>query len=558
MYQPIIRTGNAKTVDINTFGGLNRTDTIANEEFYDMKNIAPSYPYPAVRAGYSTIDCIDAAARIILSMEKEADVWYFTGIADAKGRSCFYYKNKCIPYKGNTNYSLTADSSVMMGEKIFIFPDKLYFDTTQSGAGLQDMGCKVTPSKIDFYGSKNTKTDVIINYLTASESGAWDGFSKGDSLIISGTGTGNDTVVVKQRGSAVSDSDIVSVVVEKISGRTLYVLCYNSAGKAVTLTRQSGVTGVTVEKYIPDMQYVCVHNNRLFGAGTDGRYIYASKLGDGCDFNSFAGLSTDSWWSEVATSDVFTGIVSYQNHVYAFKRHCFHEIYGDKPSNFKIPYLTKTGCTDGRSITELDGVLYFAGADGVYAYNGGAAKNIAVKLDIKVASAVGGADAENLYMRLNDKLYVYHVRRQMWYQYDDTPVYDIFCADGNLFFAEEGGISLQGGDNCNVCWSLVSKQYRAGFMKTNLINIWLLLSLGEGAQAHVSVSTDGGPFRLWDTVYADTVRSVRIPMRMNKCDTFQLKLEGVGDCMLHGIRFENRIGGKNTDRTGGMLSWQSK
>lgn len=36
-------------IDIDAFAGLNLTDTISNEEFSDMKNIAPSYPYIASR-----------------------------------------------------------------------------------------------------------------------------------------------------------------------------------------------------------------------------------------------------------------------------------------------------------------------------------------------------------------------------------------------------------------------------------------------------------------------------------------------------------------------------
>lgn len=550
MYQPIINFGNMKKIDIDAFAGLNLTDTISNEEFSDMKNIAPSYPYIASRTGQSVIDCFGGAAKKIISMEQNGKEWSFTGIGEAEGKTRFYYKNKLIERNGGKNYTLTAHSAVRMGERIYIFPDNVYFDMTNMETGLHNMGCDVSVTGAELRSSKSN--DVITNYINSKSTSTWSSFKKGDSILISGcTQDKNNTVTVKNRGMAVAADDIVSVIVEKIEGSRLYVQCHNSAGAAVAL--KSASSNIIVKKFIPEMNYVCVHNNRLFGCDIDGRYIYASKLGNGCDFNSFAGLSTDSWWSEVATDGAFTGIVSYQNHVYAFKSFCFHEVYGDKPSNFKIPYVTKTGCVDGRSITELDGTLYFAGADGFYAYDGGAAKNISVKLNIAVSEAVGGHDSENIYMYADNMLYLYNTTRRMWYKYDDTPIDDIFCTDGNLFFAAAGDLFLQGGCNSGVNWSLTSKLYNTGFIKTNIVNVWLAVSLGAGAYMRVAASTDGGPFRLLDTVYADAARFVRVPMRMHKCDTFQLKLSGNGDFMLYGIRFENRVGGKNTRRNGGML-----
>lgn len=545
MFQPILRSGNLKKFELDTFGGLNATQTIADEEFTDMRNMTAAYPYIAVRSGRKILDTFGGSAKKIIDLTMDSGQWKFTGIGMVMGKTGFYYENEHIPYQKNTQYDLKAESTVRMGRKIYIFPDKLFFDLDYPDKGLQDMGMTVNGTALKFYGVE--KDEVITNYIEAGASSVWSDFEKGESIVISGcTAAHNNTVTA--RNTAVGNDDIVSAVIDKISGSRLYILCYNQAGKALKLDTASG--NAAIEKQIPDMCDVCVHNNRLWGVSSDGKFIYASKLGNGLDFNSFTGLSTDSWWAEVATEGSFTAITAYQNHVYAFKEDCFHEVYGDRPSNFKIPYLTKTGCADARSVTEIDGVLYFAAPDGIYAYNGGTARKISHKLDCCPETAVSGNDGTCLYVSINDELYVYDTRYQMWHKYDRQEIYDIYSGAGLLFFSGADGIYLHGADNSHVKWSLTTKNYTTGFVKSNIVNLWLSLSLGKGSSAKVYIRTDRGGYTLWDTVTADVLRTVRIPMRLQKCDTFQIKIEGIGDAMLHGIRFENFVGGKNIRRIG--------
>ena len=113
------------------------------------------------------------------------------------------------------------------------------------------------------------------------------------------------------------------------------------------------------------MDHICVHNNRLWGTAQNGEYLYASKLGDCLNFNSFQGLGDDSWYGMVGTAGGFTGNLRPPLPLWRpLKRDCIHHIYGDGPQNFSIPKQTMGGCLDSRSIAELGGVLYFLSAAG--------------------------------------------------------------------------------------------------------------------------------------------------------------------------------------------------
>ena len=82
----------------------------------------------------------------------------------------------------------------------------------------------------------------------------------------------------------------------------------------------SQTAAVTVERTIPDMDFVVEQGNRLWGCkygiinGEPVNEIYASKLGDFRNWNSFAGLSTDSY---AAVSDFGSYVASLSTYLEA-------------------------------------------------------------------------------------------------------------------------------------------------------------------------------------------------------------------------------------------------
>lgn len=68
-------------------------------------------------------------------------------------------------------------------------------------------------------------------------------------------------------------------------------------------------TAVTVTRVVPDLEFLCSANNRLWGCAGD--TVYGSKLGDPFNFNVFDGLATDSYTAESGTPGPFTACCSY-------------------------------------------------------------------------------------------------------------------------------------------------------------------------------------------------------------------------------------------------------
>ena len=108
---------------------------------------------------------------------------------------------------------------------------------------------------------------------------------------------------------------------------------------------------IVFRREVPALTRVCVNENRLWG--TDGKTIYASKLGDPFNFHVFDGLSTDSWQSGAVDAGEFTACVSYLGYPVFFKEDQVCKVYGDKPSNFQwTPSArlgVKAGCAKGPS-----------------------------------------------------------------------------------------------------------------------------------------------------------------------------------------------------------------
>lgn len=534
MYEPIIRAARLPRYAVNGFRGVNETQSAADNEFKLTENIVGDFPAAAVRPHIKAVDAAGGDVDRIFEVERDGDVYLLTGIVeDDKGRR-FFYRGSPAALEGTESYSLDAQSICRMNGRIFIFPDKVYFDESAPSAGLRDMTRSESITQAVFH-SETDGDGVITNYISG---GSFDAFRRGESVVISGCSAEENNVV---RADEAADG-IVSAIVEEISGEKMYLLCYTASGADAAFKNVK--SDCTVSADIPDMNKVCCHNNRLWGTAADGTAVYASKQGDPLDFNTFAGISTDSWWARVATDGGFTGIYPYQNHIYAFKESFIHEIYGDKPSNFKMPYSVRCGAVDGDSICELDGVMYFAAADGVYAYNGGVPKKISQKLCVRPSAPSKSAVHDGrIYITLGGVLYSYDAERGEWYRICGADVTGFARCGGSMCFADGGVLKVwdEGGEQ--VRWSVQTKEFfREGSQKNGCVSVWLKLSLSENACAAVYTSYDGGEFCRWGIVRGDS-RVCRVPVRLRGCQTFAVKIEGSGDARIYGIEFENYSGG---------------
>lgn len=183
------------------------------------------------------------------------------------------------------------------------------------------------------------------------------------------------------RGFAAGDG----VTVEGCEAQTLNGLhVLDAAGDdwiavpAATAKVRSQTAEVTAARRVPDMDFVVEQGNRLWGCKygiVDGRpvnEIYASKLGDFRNWNSFAGLSTDSYAASRGSDGAFTGAAACLGGVIFFKEDCMERVYPSATGAHQIVTLrcpgVKKGCHGAAAV--VDGTLFYLGLGGVYAFDG--------------------------------------------------------------------------------------------------------------------------------------------------------------------------------------------
>jgi hypothetical protein len=94
------------------------------------------------------------------------------------------------------------------------------------------------------------------------------------------------------------------------------------------------------------------------------------------------GVAIDSNF-EVRTNDgdYITGMKSYSTRLYIFKKHSFHALNGDSPTNFFLQEISaQYGCFNNRCAVIYDDILIFLDQKGVMMWNGASLSNISQKI----------------------------------------------------------------------------------------------------------------------------------------------------------------------------------
>ena len=474
----------------------------------------------------------------------------FTGVKE----DGFYFEGTRIHHE---SLSPGEKSIVDFNGKLCIFPDKLYYnylpdpETGAISTTLESMEKTLALSGVTFYSSHDSITGAYVAYVSKSN-GGFDRFLPGESITISGaTQTQNNTHSIQGRTEFAATNAIVSAVVTASTSNRLDLLLYTKTGQKALFQNGTDNQSITIKVSIPDMNHVCVHNNRLWGTAANGEYLYASKLGDPTNFHSFQGLADDSWYSMIGTPGTFTGIVSYRSAVVAFKQDCIHHVYGDGPQNYSIPKQTFGGCIDGRSIAELGGVLYFLSHSGFCAYNGGEPECISPQLPIDYRFAASGCDGIRYYAAAiredgTRDLLVYHPSYGVWHREDDTAFFQFLRFGNRLYGVTHDGIWAFGKGEESVLWSLTTQPTSYDTLHYKGVReLRLLLDAEPDTAVTVSISHDGAPFRPCATLSKSSGRkSHRIPIRFQKCDSFRIRIEGQGRAVIHALELSVYQGGK--------------
>ena len=313
---------------------------------------------------------------------------------------------------------------------------------------------------------------------------------------------------------------------------------------------------------LPRLDHVCVLDNRLWGcrygmqAGSTAAVneIYCSKLGDFKKWSTFQGISTDPWYAGVAETGPFTGAVAYGGHPIFFKEDCAYVISGSYPP-YSVTTLHIAGVAQraARSICEADGALYYKSRYAVMRYTSSSIGSVSDRLGRlpDAVRACAGSYNGKYYLSLAGEIYVYDTKRGMWCVEDACGAVDFATADGKLYIAGGRGdtdgkypicVSAPGmAAEADMPWSFTTPRIGYGLPNRKYVSrVLIRLEIGDAALPTVELSRDGGAWEALPCaarVGTDGARtgSITIPIRPRRCESFRIRVSGIGTYKLTGI-----------------------
>ena len=515
MKLPVIRQKNRYKKSIITFGGINRQKSFTEGEMEDASAISHRL-FPAItQREKSTLvfECDSPSSALVSGKECIAT------------DSALYYDRKKVADLSNGEKTLAV-----LGKKIIVFPDKLYYDTTADEVGdlrglAQTHGAQLTFTENTLsvpaiYISEErsivketfSKDANVVTYETVSVKDGDITFGeialKKVSQFVDGTihieGCKKGEYSVVQSVEYSKEEEIYTVTSEKIAIRNLMKDNFknlregdvveiggctnieenNKSATIVSKTENSLTFAdetfkegkengfVSVQRKIPDFTCVCTYENRLWGC--ENNTIYASALGDATNFFRYEGISTDSYTVESNSAGDFTACTTYSGGCLFFKEDVCYRLFGNRIANFTLSESFRGGIPagDGKSIAEVGGKLVYKGSGGVYVYYGGNPKRISDNLgDIKLENAVGGSDGKNYYLTAETENgreeFIWDSEKNLWSKSGIKNTRGYLSFGGDIYRLNESGLShIERETDEDAFWSMTLRPFDEGYYKT--------------------------------------------------------------------------------------------
>ena len=557
MFFPKLTASPQQRRTVDRFLGLDRRAGSAMGSFQDMENLwAGGYPALETRPPRGTTAVLKAPHGLVC---RDAPVW-------VDGTALYVNGDR-------TGLVLTEGGKqlVSMGAYLLIWPDKKYINTqdlTEFGSmehrtvttgevtislcrsGGEELGsysiggeAPAAPGTGSLWMDTADGEPVLKRYdgsswlevedvcTKAASAGIGQGFRAGDGVTVEGCETeGLDGLHVLQ---AVDDDWIVVPVMCRTVG--------------------SQTAAVTVTRAIPDMDFVAEQGNRLWGCkygivnGEPVNEIYASKLGDFRNWNSFAGLSTDSYAASRGSDGAFTGAAACLGGVIFFKEDCMERVYPSATGAHQIVTLrcpgVKKGCHGAAAV--VDGTLFYLGLGGVYAFDGSMPGCVSMPLGsvrYQDGAAAGWNGQYWLAAQGGDgkrHLLVYDTARGLWHRQDDADIMAFTVCDGALYGLARDGrlLDMTGGSGQQetaLRWMAETGELGLSQPENKyLARLELRVQPEERARLEASASYDGG--RSWETLGQviggdGQTRGYLLHLRPRRCRQVRLRLQGTGRC----------------------------
>ena len=370
-------------------------------------------------------------------------------------------------------------------------------------------------------------------------------FKEGDIVMISGCTNPayNKALTIRTSGTNYILVDgTLSTYFTQNSGLAFNRIAYFHDGMVVKRTGFTVASGIIMRRKSPDLDFVCEHDNRLWGCNSSNHEIYASKLGDPTNWSCYEGISTDSYTVTVGSPGEFTGCVSHMGYVIFFKEDSIHMMYGNKPANFQLNTRQMPGIRKGcaASAVIVNETLYYVGRNGVYQFDGAMPQKISEQITEEISNAVGGQQDGKLYISCtkgNEQcLLVYDPKYQVWDREDTTQFKFAAYGDGVLYYinAVNALRTITGADSEEITWYIESGDLRESLLDQKYINkIRFNFWLDADSEANIFLRYDDEP--IWHragTVHSITEKAYVIPLIPRRCSKFRWKIEGKGQMKL--------------------------
>lgn len=513
---PVIAPGTRSEQVVDTFGGYNHNLKINDGEFYDTKNLTTDY-YPLLGNRKPRLK-LPFNFKEIYGMTVDADgTLYIVGKQDGATSLFKIEDNKTLTNISANLRALVGTISqfdrgdggtltdgekqlVLFNHKVFVFPDKIAFDTRENGMveGEHFYGYRpldydvrfpfkgnISPCLPDgsivfgskFYSDKEpenptdqevwvdtsktphvfkhydvkaktwlTYTDIC-TYISGEDLRLpFEGLNVNDQIEISGFSNkklnGTHRVVLFPDYQANLPTNNNSIIID-----------VRLDEPEVVLDTQT----ITITRLAPEMDYVVAANNRLWGcrfhdvlneydADSSRNEIYACALGNPFSWSIYQGLSTDSYTASCGTPGAFTGATVLNGYPIFFKENYYHKVYISATGAHQIVSKEIDGVQSGcaNSVTVIDNICYYKARSGVKAFDGTQAYDLNSAFGDEVyKSASGGTAKGKYYISMQNlqgewSMFAYDIKRGMWMKENDSHAIYFTSMSNDTFFVIKG------------------------------------------------------------------------------------------------------------------------
>ena len=581
---PVLAGAPSQQILTDTFAGYNHNLKIGDGEFFNTKNLSTEmFPMLANRRKRGTLTGVGGhtfhGLRAII--KKQGLYWVETETVNGEDRGVLYANGvKVMENQATPLYLQTAKETqlVSMGAYICVFPDKVYYNTMDpADYGSMEANYSYTGavsyhmchqdgtiySRIDKSSAEpgNPQNgDVWIDTADGSVK-QWSAYTTTWTIIetvytrVDFTEQGNITRLFKEHDgveiSGMYDDDLNgSKILYAVGGEDSVENDYIVIIGIQEEPREEESATITISRKVPDMDFVCEAQNRLWGcfygniAGKGNiNEVYCCALGDFKNWSQYLGVSTDSWRASIGSDGPWSGCINYFGGPTFFKENRIHQIGVSSVGAHQVSDLPARGVQEGshRSLAIVNETLYYKSRSGVVAWQGGMPADVGAALgDVKYYEAAAGVFGQRYYVSMRDSANVWNffcfdVKTGLWMREDNLHA-EGFTAWGDELYVKSGDsiITINGTEGTlenKVEWFAETGVMHYEFPDHKYVSRYnLRLKMEKDARLQMFIEYDSsGIWEFSGEVKVHRIDSFVIPVRPRRCDHLRLKIAGEGD-----------------------------